>query len=63
MRGDETPMQKQQFIDAKKSLETRTKAGEKDLTIKYIKGHPTEIGVTQRDGFKVSNNTNTNLKN
>ena len=37
VRGDETPIQKQQFIDAKKSLEARTKAGEKDLTIKYIR--------------------------
>ena len=62
LRGDETPMQKQQFIDAEKSLEARTKAGEKDLTIKHVRGQPTVIGATQRDGFKVSNNNNTKSK-
>ena len=63
VRRDETPMQKQQFIDAKKSLEARTKAGERDLTIKYVGGQPTVIGAAQRDRFKVSNNNNTISKN
>jgi len=44
--SDKTLKQRQYFQDLRSQLANRTSKGEKDLTIKYIKGQPTIVCTT-----------------
>lgn len=45
IKSDQTPMQRQHLIDLRNELHQRTEKGEKELTIKYIKGSPKIIKI------------------